>query len=90
MNYQDPFVEFHTLHPEVYDLLVRLARQAQAAGHDRIGIGMLYEMARWQTLVGSSGATYRLNNNYKPRYARLIATNEPALAPLFEMRELRS
>lgn len=84
------FAAFHRDHPEVYELLVRLTRQAVAAGHDRIGIAMLYELVRWEHMVGPSNPTYRLNNNYKSRYVRMIAAREPDLATVFETRELRS
>jgi len=87
----EAFAEFHTAHPEVYRHLVRLARQAQQAGHDRIGIGMLYEVLRWETMVGDlTGTTFKLNNNFRSRYARMIADRERGLGDIFETRELRS
>ena len=71
--------------------LVRLANRAKAAGRERIGIGMLYEVLRWETMVGDlSGTTYKLNNNHRSRYARMIADREPGLADIFETRELKS
>jgi hypothetical protein len=82
------FVKFHTQHPEVYYELVRLARKAKARGHDRIGIGMLYEVLRWNYLVDHIDATPKMNNNYRAYYARLIMDREPDLAGIFNTREL--
>lgn len=87
----DAFHAFHAEHPEVYRHLVRLARQAVAAGHDKVGIGMLYEVLRWQFMVGDlTGTGFKLNNNYRSRYARMIAARERGLSTIFETRELRS
>lgn len=88
----DAFHAFHVEHPEVYRHLVRLAYLAKSArSTDRIGIGMLYEVLRWETMVGDlTGATFKLNNNFRSRYARLIADREPGLETIFETRELRS
>lgn len=87
----EQFARFHADNPHVYDTLVRLAREAHAAGRNRIGIGMLWERLRWELLVTTTGDTaYRLNNNLRSRYARAIMANETDLAGIFETRELRS
>lgn len=85
------FRTFHENNPEVYVELVRLARQLHGRGHDRIGIGMLFEVIRWKRhleTVDVSG--FKLNNNYRSRYARLIMEQEPDLFGVFELRGLRT
>lgn len=84
------FAAHHAAHPEVYAALVRLARQARARGHDRIGIGMLWEVLRWETTIGDPAGEYRLNNDLRSRYARLIMDQEADLAGVFETRGLRT
>lgn len=87
------FSRFHTANPGVYNGLVRLARQAKAAGRDRIGIGMLFEVLRWEWITGAlspDDEAWKLNNNYRSRYARLIQEREPDLTDIFETRTLRS
>ena len=84
------FRTFYAAHPFVYDLLVRLTRQAVAAGHKHLGIGAIYERARWELMFETHDASYKLNNNHRSRYARLISEREPDLAHVFELRELRS
>ena len=85
------FARFHAAHPEVYRNLVRLAEQIVAAGRRKIGIATLYERLRWEYLVGDlTGNGFKLDNNHRSRYARLIAAQEPHLAHLFETRELRA
>ena len=83
------FEEFHKNNPEVYEELVRLARQMKARGHKQIGIKMLWEVLRWERAMKTTDQTeWKLNNNYTSRYARLIMENEPDLEGFFVTREL--
>ena len=87
LTIQQKFELFHKNNPEVYTMLVSLALQAKAAGRNKIGIGMLFEVLRWNYIIRTS-EDFKLNNNYRSRYVRLIAQNEPSLGGMFEMREL--
>jgi hypothetical protein len=82
------FKDFHAEHPEVYIGLVRLARTWQLNGSAKLGIATLFEVLRWNSHLneGKDGG-YKLNNNYRALYARLIMKNEPDLDGLFEIRE---
>ena len=84
------FDEFHRRNPWVYDALVRLARDLRSRGRERVGIGMLFEVLRWQWALATTDASsdFRLNNNYRSRYARLIMDNEADLDGMFETRKL--
>lgn len=87
------FWAFHTAHPEVYRELAGLARQAVAAGRQRLGVKMLFEVVRWnRSLAGlpAEGEDFKLNNDYSSRYARLLMERETDLADLFLVRELRA
>jgi hypothetical protein len=81
------FDRFHAENPKVYETLVRLAREwvARFGGH-KLGIATLYETARWQITIATNDAEFRLNNNYRAWYARLIMAQEPDLAGLFDLR----
>lgn len=86
------FEEFHSKNPQVYAELVRLARIARAGKHGRIGIRMLWEVMRWNLLYQTQdqSSSYKFNDHYHSRYARLIQNNEPDLRGVFELRRLRS
>lgn len=86
----DQFFDFHVDNPVVYDELVRLAREAQAAGKGRCGIRMLWEVARWNLWLKTDGSVFKLDNNLHSRYARFIMACEPDLADMFVVRNLRS
>lgn len=84
------FWEFHRANPWVYDALVKLTRDWLALGHERIGIGMLFEVLRWERGQTTVGDEFKLNNTYRSRYVRLIIRREPDLASAFETRELKA
>jgi hypothetical protein len=82
------FARFHAENEGVYRALVRLARQAKAAGHEHIGIKMLFEIVRWESLVGptKTRGDFKLDNSLTAFYAREIMSREPDLAEFFETR----
>lgn len=84
------FQEFHSDNPKVYEELLALANQARSRGRHRIGIGMLFEVLRWNRYLTTTDPDFKLNNNYRSRYARLLMDNHPELQGLFETRELKS
>lgn len=92
LSIQARFEAFHDANPWVYDRLVKMARQLHDLGRARIGIGMLFEVLRWQWQLQTHDPTsdFKLNNNYRSRYARRIMANEPDLVGIFETRSLHA
>lgn len=84
------FQAFHAANPWVYTALVRLARDLVERGHRRIGIGMLFEVLRWQWALATvdEASEFKLNNNYRSRYARMIMARNNSLDGVFETRTL--
>lgn len=89
---EDKFYEFHFQNPHVYDQLARLSREWMSHGHARLGIATLFEKLRWEWHIAGlkDSEGYKLNNNFRSLYARLLMTQEPDLAGLFEIRQLAS
>jgi hypothetical protein len=82
------FERFHAENPSVYTTLVRLAREwVKRTGRHQIGIGALYERARWEIALATNDPDFRINNNFRAYYARLIMCQEPDLTELFDLRE---
>ena len=86
----EAFWAFHESRPDVYALLVLLAREVKATGQARYGMKALFERARWHYVIERRELGFVLNNNYTSHYARLIAQCEPDLEGFFELRRLRS
>lgn len=83
------FAAFHRANPQVFAILLGLARRARDRGVTRLGVKAIWERMRWELQVETSGDSYHLNNNYTSRYARLLVQHDSSLGGLFEMRELR-
>jgi hypothetical protein len=90
MDIQDKFQEFHQNNPSVYQELCALARRWKEIGREKIGIGMLFEVLRWNTVMRTTTSDFKLNNNYRSRYVRLIQEQETDLKDLFNVRDLRA
>ena len=85
---REKFEEFHRDNPHVYRELRQLALDLVELGHERIGIGMLFEVLRWKRALRTTDDDFKLNNNYRARYARLLMEMEPRLAGKFEIRQI--
>ena len=86
-NLHQAFLEYHAAHPGVYDLLVSLARCCRASGMTQYGIASLFERVRWHYHVDYGEGDFKLNNNHKAFYARMIMEREPDLRGFFETRD---
>lgn len=80
------FAEYHAANPQVYAVLKLFALQAKRAGRKRMSINLLHERVRWHTTVDTVGDGFKVNNNYRPYYARLLMEREPELRDFFETR----
>lgn len=86
---QDLFREFHAVNPRIYVRLVEMARALKARGVSHYGIAALFEVLRYEAAIGTSdpsGMPFKLNNNYRAYYARMIHEREPELAGFFRTR----
>jgi hypothetical protein len=83
------FLAFHKAHPEVYEVLCKLAREQLRRGRKHLGISALYERCRYEFGMGDKATAPHLNNNHRAFYARLMMAQEPDLAGVFELRKQR-
>ena len=92
------FWKFHEANPRVYKLLVDYARRWRRANPSvPVGIDLLYARIRWdfavntetvearRRMASSEGTVnnFKLSNNHKPYYARLIMEKNPDLKGVF-------
>ncbi len=86
------FWKFHNSNPKVYRLLVIFGRQwRRKFGPDAVmGIGQLFERVRWEVAIKTSdGLGFKLCNNHRAFYARLIMERNPDLEGVFHLRKQR-
>jgi hypothetical protein len=85
------FAAFHELNPHVYAALRTLALRLHGTGRRRGSINQLFEVLRYEYSMRTQGGDgYKLNDNFRALYARMLMENEQDLAGWFETRELRS
>lgn len=83
------FASFHAANPWVLEALEQLTREYLRGGARRVSVKMLTEVLRYKR--GSTvGDTYKLNNSYTSRYARLLIQGHPEWDGLFETRTMPS
>lgn len=92
LSIQESFQQFHERNGWVYSNFVAMARDLVAHGQTRFGMKMLGEVLRWSYYRATSdeNSTFKINNSYLSRYARLIEAQEPDLVGVFETRQLKA
>ena len=84
------FADFHALNPDVYAAIIEIARTMKGRGINKMGISLIFERLRWLHYIDTKGAEgFKLSNDFRSEYARLIMRSERDLAGFFEIRELR-
>lgn len=77
------FKVFHRNNPHIFAEIVRRAEAVRSAGAKRFGIAAIFESMRYDTAIRTLSQDYKLENNFKPYYARLLAVKYPELGELF-------
>jgi len=86
----EAFAAFDAENPAVYELFKRFADELRARGQTGIGAKMIVERIRWEMAVETTGADFKVSNNFTAHYARKLVAERPEFADLFEMRRLRA
>lgn len=83
------FQEFHARHPEIYRALEEEALRRVTAGERRLAIARLVEELRYDRRFqhDADHDAFKVNNNFRALYARLLIHRHPALADVFALRD---
>lgn len=80
------FQAFHKENPHVYEKLIEIALEIVAV-KKRYGIAALFERLRWINDFETTGDQFKLNNNYRAFYARMLRKETPEFEELFSVRK---
>lgn len=83
---QERFEEFAAENPLVLVELVQLARHLKKRGHEQYSIAGLFEVLRHRRALQTTDGEFKLNNNYRAYYARMIMDQYPDLEGFFKLR----
>ena len=88
----EKFEEFHRANPHVLTNLEALTDKLIRRGQKHIGIGYLFEILRYESFMRTvdPDSEFKLNNNLRSRYARLLLERHPEWSEVISVRNLRS
>ena len=93
MTETEKFEQFHAANPGVYNHLLSLARDfKKRVPGQKLGFRMLWEVMRWNNFMRvrrEDEESYKFNDHYCPRYARMLMAENPELEGLFELRAIK-
>jgi hypothetical protein len=91
-RHNDEFIANHQERPEIYDdICAELRRMKNQFGLKHVGIAFIWERLRYLYVIEKRrGDDFKLNNNFKGAYARVVMHNEPDLDGFITLRDLRS
>ena len=91
---QSRFEAFDKANPRIYEYVKRFALEAKHSGRPHFGIAAIIERARWELAISvvktSFDDDWKINNDYRSRYARRLMSEVPELAGFFRVRDLRT
>lgn len=91
MNNEDKleltFLAFHMDNPHVYEEVKKIALDLLRSGRDFYGIGAIFEIVRYHRAMTTNDPIFKLCNNHRAFYSRLLMRQEPELAGFFRTKE---
>lgn len=93
---QERFEEFHKANPHIYREIERYTlrlyrRDMERFGRvKRFGISPIIEALRYDHRLRTTSDDFKINNNYRALYVRMLIRHHPKLEPMFERRERRT
>jgi len=80
------FIKFHLANPHVYEHVERFAFEALKSGRSAFGIGMIWERMRWYLNIETKGNEFKLCNDHRSCYARLLMLDHPEFQSFFRRK----
>lgn len=96
---QQAFEAYHAENPHVYVYFKKLALKAIKIGKKKVSFKLIMNVIRWEIylktndsteLPNTPSKTFKINDAYGSRYARLFVRDFPHLENYIELRNLRS
>ena len=76
---QEKFQMYHVVHPDVYQLFLKYARELKIAGCTQYSSDAILHRIRWHHAVsGGDNSGFKINNNFSSWYARMAIIDFPS------------
>lgn len=83
------FNNYHQENPQIWEAFKKYSFEAKQRGFKNYSAYSIFEIIRWHTDV-SARDKYKVNNNYRPDYARKMMEEFPDFKDFFRVRELKA
>ena len=83
------FIKYYFDNPSVWTLFKKYSEAALFAGRKRYSHVTIMELIRWNCEIEQGDAEFKVNNNNKALYARLLMRTDPRFNKFFEIRECK-
>ena len=83
------FNNYHKENPQIWEAFKNYSFEAKKKGFKHYSANGIFEIIRWHTDVQSRDK-YKVNNNYRPDYARKMMEEFPEFKGFFRIRELKA
>lgn len=87
----EKFRTYHLSHPKVFILFKQYANEMIKSGREHYSAEIIINQIRWHHDIQSKGAdVFKISNDFKPLYARLLVFKYPEFKDFFQFRQVRS
>lgn len=83
------FSTYHKENPHIWKAFKKYSFEAKDKGFSNYSANGIFEIIRWNTDLKSRDK-YKVNNNYRPDYARKMMTEYPEFNGFFRTRVLKA
>tara|TARA_R110002020_G_scaffold225802_3_gene435991 strand:+ start:1029 stop:1298 length:270 start_codon:yes stop_codon:yes gene_type:complete len=83
------FKTYDKQNPQIWNEFKKYAFEAKQKGFLRYSAYSIFEIIRWHTKVNGKGK-FKINNNFRPDYARKMMQEYPQFKGFFRTKELTS
>jgi hypothetical protein len=83
------FKKYDEENPKIWALFVKYAIEAKQKGFKSYSANGIFEIIRWNTKESGNDG-FKVNNNYRPDYARKMMNKHPEFKGFFQIREIKA
>lgn len=84
------FKTYHKKNPQVFNRFSALAFQMKNTGRKVYSAETIINVMRWHTDLETNGEAFKINNDFKPLYARLLIYHYPEFDGFFKLKKVTS
>jgi hypothetical protein len=81
------FKEFHENNPLVFEEFKNLAFKIKNTGRKKYSAEAILQVLRWHRDLQTTGEPFKISNNFRSMYARLLVHNYPEFKEFFTMHK---